>query len=216
MADETIPTSLPKSRREAKALGAKWYFTDAPCVHGHVSKRSAARGQCNQCRKEEDALAQARKDRMRRREQDRQYEIAYWSRPENRARRLKNRRAKYATTRVLERERGKALREKAAGRPRPETCEVCNDKNSDRGLAFDHCHVTGQFRGWICGRCNVALAMVRDNPNVLRNLADYLERHNAAHPQINWIEKAEIERVLEVQKRPTKRRRPRLNGSAPP
>lgn len=196
MADGSILDQLPKTRREGKAQGAKWYFTGLPCAYGHVSKRSVARGQCNQCRKEEDALAQQRAHRMRRREQDRQYGITYRNRPESRARRLANRRAKYESSRLIERERERASREKIAGRPRPDKCEVCSAGNGARGMAFDHCHATGQFRGWICGRCNVALAMARDNPAVLRKLADYVERHNAENPQANWIEKVEVERLL--------------------
>lgn len=61
--------------------------------------------------------------------------------------------------------------------PRPDACEVCGILASElkKSLCFDHDHMTGKFRGWLCTRCNVALGMVRDNPNVLRALIDYLE-----------------------------------------
>ncbi len=39
----------------------------------------------------------------------------------------------------------------------------------------DHNHKTGEIRGVLCNRCNVALGMARDNPYVLRALADYIE-----------------------------------------
>ena len=39
---------LPRSRPEAKRLGAKFYFTGKPCKHGHVDKRYA-HGNCFSC-----------------------------------------------------------------------------------------------------------------------------------------------------------------------
>ena len=60
-----------------------------------------------------------------------------------------------------------------AGRPRPKLCEVCGLEGT---ICFDHCHVTEKFRGWICNKCNTALGMVNDNPEVLRALAAYLEK----------------------------------------
>ena len=39
---------LPKTRAEAKAIGAKYYFTGEPCKHGHVAPRKA-KGACLEC-----------------------------------------------------------------------------------------------------------------------------------------------------------------------
>jgi 5-methylcytosine-specific restriction endonuclease McrA len=41
-------STLPKSRVEAKATGAKHYFTGEPCKHGHVAPRKA-KGACTEC-----------------------------------------------------------------------------------------------------------------------------------------------------------------------
>ncbi len=41
-------STLPKSRAEAKAAGAKHYFTGEPCKHGHVAPRKA-KGACTEC-----------------------------------------------------------------------------------------------------------------------------------------------------------------------
>lgn len=41
---------LPKTRAEAKATGAKYYFTGEPCKHGHVAPRKA-KGNCVECLK---------------------------------------------------------------------------------------------------------------------------------------------------------------------
>ena len=45
-------SNLPKSRSEAKALGAKYYFTGEPCVHGHIAPRKT-KGSCVECLKVE-------------------------------------------------------------------------------------------------------------------------------------------------------------------
>ena len=45
-------SNLPKSRSEAKALGAKYYFTGKPCVHGHIAPRKT-KGSCVECLKVE-------------------------------------------------------------------------------------------------------------------------------------------------------------------
>lgn len=44
-------------------------------------------------------------------------------------------------------------------------------------LDVDHCHETGKVRGLLCNRCNRMAGMAHDHPAVLRQLADYLERH---------------------------------------
>ena len=38
----------PKSRAEAKAIGAEYYFTGQPCKHGHVAPRKT-KGACVEC-----------------------------------------------------------------------------------------------------------------------------------------------------------------------
>ena len=45
-------SALPKSRAEAKATGAKHYFTGEPCKHGHVAPRKT-KGACIECIKVE-------------------------------------------------------------------------------------------------------------------------------------------------------------------
>ena len=71
----------------------------------------------------------------------------------------------YATKRDRER------KEKKAGRLRPKLCEVCGLGGR---ICFDHDHITGEFRGWLCYHCNTALGYVRDSPDTLRKLARYL------------------------------------------
>lgn len=62
-------------------------------------------------------------------------------------------------------------------------CETCGREMSRtrvRGGApvacIDHCHTTGAVRGMLCVACNTTLGKMRDNPALLRTLADYLEK----------------------------------------
>jgi 5-methylcytosine-specific restriction endonuclease McrA len=49
-------TNLPKTRADAKAQGAKYYFTGEPCKHGHIAPRKT-KGACIECLKIEWAAA---------------------------------------------------------------------------------------------------------------------------------------------------------------
>lgn len=58
-------------------------------------------------------------------------------------------------------------------------CKICYNRytegNSKFGKTLDHCHTTGNIRGVICQACNKALGKVRDNPETLSNLINYLK-----------------------------------------
>lgn len=43
-------------------------------------------------------------------------------------------------------------------------------------FCVDHNHLTGEVRGLLCTKCNVALGLVADNKNHLLALIDYLSR----------------------------------------
>lgn len=59
-------------------------------------------------------------------------------------------------------------------------CAICGVEESSlsRHLCMDHCHATGNFRGWLCFNCNAMLGHVRDNKEVLKNAVSYLENNN--------------------------------------
>ena len=46
-------------------------------------------------------------------------------------------------------------------RPAPQHCEICGNADK-RALSLDHCHDTGRFRGWLCGKCNASLGRFGD------------------------------------------------------
>jgi len=53
-------------------------------------------------------------------------------------------------------------------------CRICGDQ--ERAVVLDHCHETNIVRGLICGLCNSALGLFRDDPDLMRRAAEYVER----------------------------------------
>lgn len=73
--------------------------------------------------------------------------------------------------------RRKAQLEEAAGRPRSAQCECCGREPEDhRALAFDHCHDSGDFRGWLCDNCNVGIGKLGDTLEGVQLAVAYLKR----------------------------------------
>tara|TARA_R110002012_G_scaffold211146_1_gene381924 strand:+ start:5163 stop:5627 length:465 start_codon:yes stop_codon:yes gene_type:complete len=66
--------------------------------------------------------------------------------------------------------------------PEGTPCECCG--KTHRKLCFDHCHVTGKFRGWICGTCNSTLGKYGDNLEGIIKLVEYLVK---SEPSDNMI-----------------------------
>ena len=62
-------------------------------------------------------------------------------------------------------------------------CAICArpERHVVRGatkrLAVDHCHRTGKVRGLLCAHCNQAIGRLDDNPELIREAAEYVERH---------------------------------------
>ncbi len=56
-----------------------------------------------------------------------------------------------------------------------ERCEICGTRE-DRStpLHLDHDHTTGAFRGWLCGNCNRAIGLLREEPARLLAAVEYL------------------------------------------
>jgi hypothetical protein len=82
--------------------------------------------------------------------------------------------------RLQEKSRERARRTKGAipTRPAPRHCEACGGPPSGKYGVFhaDHDHATGDFRGWLCMACNIALGNALEDPARLRGLADYIEQ----------------------------------------
>ena len=65
-------------------------------------------------------------------------------------------------------------------------CEICRKQcslgpehgmNGHCTLVVDHCHASGQVRGLLCKTCNAGIGYLKDDPQLVRIAADYLERH---------------------------------------
>lgn len=57
-------------------------------------------------------------------------------------------------------------------------CAIClQPERGTRRLAVDHDHATGAVRGLLCASCNTAIGHMRDDPQRLRNAANYLLTH---------------------------------------
>lgn len=49
-------------------------------------------------------------------------------------------------------------------------CKICGEP----GTVVDHDHLTGEYRGILCQRCNRGLGHFKDNPMMLQKAIDYL------------------------------------------
>lgn len=58
-------------------------------------------------------------------------------------------------------------------------CAVCNipQEELSRKLDVDHDHYTGKVRGLLCPNCNQALGRLKNNPNIITNLLNYVRKN---------------------------------------
>lgn len=56
-----------------------------------------------------------------------------------------------------------------------EPCECCG-KPVYRNWQLDHCHDTGEFRGFLCKQCNTGLGNLGDNLSSILLAVEYLKR----------------------------------------
>lgn len=58
-----------------------------------------------------------------------------------------------------------------ATRPRSPVCEICDEKAQ---TVYDHDHKTGEFRGWLCHKCNRFLGWIDQDLSRLEKIRGYL------------------------------------------
>ena len=58
-------------------------------------------------------------------------------------------------------------------------CALCPRvvEKSGKRLSVDHNHKTGEVRDLLCGQCNIAIGMARENENILKKMIKYLQKH---------------------------------------
>jgi hypothetical protein len=53
-------------------------------------------------------------------------------------------------------------------------CPGCLRNLKGVRVNIDHCHTTGKVRGLLCNRCNIHMGGLKDDPEILIRLANYL------------------------------------------
>ena len=57
-------------------------------------------------------------------------------------------------------------------------CDICgNELDMGKYTHIDHDHKTGIVRGVLCRNCNLLLGYGKDNPDIIRAAANYLDKH---------------------------------------
>jgi hypothetical protein len=133
--------------------------------------KSLARYHANPEAARAKAVARRRADPERARETMRKYQKAN-------AEKL---RLAQAARRAADPEKARAIRWRSDGLPTPtrpmtQLCECCGKPSGKQSLALDHCHVSGEFRGWLCNGCNWGIGALGDSIYGLMNAVRYLER----------------------------------------
>jgi hypothetical protein len=54
------------------------------------------------------------------------------------------------------------------------SCAICREFIALEDIHVDHCHVSGRVRGLLCGACNKAIGLLKDDPKRCTVMAEYL------------------------------------------
>lgn len=60
-------------------------------------------------------------------------------------------------------------------------CKICKQPPTNKPLFVDHCHKNNIIRGLLCHSCNIGLSNFKDNPELFREAARYLEEFEERH-----------------------------------
>lgn len=59
-------------------------------------------------------------------------------------------------------------------------CYICKDNKSNKALAVDHCHTTGQVRRLLCSNCNTSLGLLKEDIGLMEKLIEYVKETHAS------------------------------------
>lgn len=198
---------LPKTATEAAKMGIKFFFTGEPCVHGHVVPKYTAGGRCVACARKSAAEQQgneykgnfkAARANIQRAiaavSMKRTYEPTHPCKHGHMLRYVGSNNCVecHDLARIRRREKAKEVRliklygidfatRDAMAEAQQFKCEICHDDfTTDKPWHVDHCHRTGAVRALLCPQCNQGIGLLRDDPDLIRAAADYVEKHQLA------------------------------------
>jgi hypothetical protein len=63
-------------------------------------------------------------------------------------------------------------------------CAICGgyETGKNKKLHVDHDHETKEVRSLLCTRCNTALGLVKEDPEIALSLLNYIQRHKQITP----------------------------------
>lgn len=156
------------TKQEAIERNLTRFFTGKPCHKGHISERLTNSGNCITCKQI--------KERARYKSNPEKFRVAknHWYSQTSDARKqtqweysLK----KYGIDVTIY---NQMLKDQQG------VCFICKSEDT-RGhrLAVDHCHKTGKVRSLLCGSCNITLGLIKENPDTLNKMINYLCYHKS-------------------------------------
>jgi len=148
-------------------------YMGTPCAHGHDGERYIKSNYCAPCVRARDKVKRTTDPEYlaKRRARNRDNPLYRAGRQEA-VRKAKEKRPEHY---AMYRRKYNGLPEPT--RPKPLTCECCDLRcSTGRALSLDHCHVSGEFRGWLCNSCNLAIGKLGESVAGLMNAVRYLER----------------------------------------
>ncbi len=195
---------FPATASGARELGLQYYYTGKICKNGHRSLRYTTSSNCIMCMAEKQGRLQISRNNARSEANYKRAEKALDAGlstyvPETPCRHghslryvgsgncvecakqsvAKKAAQGYQRWRRIEKEYGLTREEYEELRNKQDSkCAICsNTFISDTKTHVDHCHSTGKVRGLLCGPCNQALGLFKEDLTLLEKASLYLAKH---------------------------------------
>ena len=164
------------NRKAAKEAGIKFY-DGSPCKKCGSTERYTVSSDCRQCtikkttkRNKEDPKYREYQQQYREKNTLTQKEYhKLWYQENNEKVYEYNLKKKYG---IIYAEYEKMLTEQKG------LCAICGKAEAEnKRLAVDHCHRTGKIRSLLCGKCNKAIGLLDDDPELMKQAIEYMRKH---------------------------------------